>query len=82
MMRTRCAVADILCHLHEADTQHGQKNGKDGIAKNFHGKTPWVEIEGVFIFKGSIGRFDGGRRRFDEGGDGVVTPTFPRQWVL
>lgn len=36
-----------------------------------------VQIEGAFIVKESIEGFDGGRRRFGEGGDGVVTPTFP-----
>lgn len=36
-----------------------------------------VQIEGAFIVKGSIEGFDGGRRWFGEGGDGVVTPTFP-----
>ena len=51
-MRTRCAVADVLCHLHEADTQHGQENGKDGVAKNFHKETPWFKSKEPLLSRG------------------------------
>lgn len=52
MMRTRCAVPDVLCHLHETDTQHGQENGKDGVAKNFHRETPWFKSKEPLLSRG------------------------------